>query len=470
MMPIVMREFISQSQHFEEESADECTPIVKNTFLVFSEVEPAMGSKRCNSVPASSRLCNGNDGSRKDSEVSADTCSTNTEESRSEDERSISSDEIPAWKRDGTALCMRCEDSPADDIALFPSPPEVIPFKETQAQLTSKKQSRLNSKATVFVPKSSTGPPGRRDSKQNCEDVLRTAMNAIWASGQAASVELSGGMDGWSITIKAANGDSQLTESLLTVAKDAILQASSQNKSIYVLGYCSPKPFVTKPQGFSGSLCIMESPTIACWHLYKKGFCRHADDCCKQHPSVQVPLQVVVETSMFNASASSVHDFKEQVSSLAMSVSAALSGCEHIWRTEVVRDMSTESWSIEITTKDEHMLHKEEILATAKHALSAISNMSKNMYILGYAASPSVAKSSGFLTLVGNMKDETKACWVLYSKGVCSRDGSCRWQHPSCVMPLNIVVKPAHQAAWQFMPIANNYSVPEFVHPDCYAR
>merc|ERR1719446_970756 len=76
---------------------------------------------------------------------------------------------------------------------------------------------------------------------------------------------------------------------------------------------------------------------------------------------------------------------------------------------------------------------------------------------MGYAAMPFISKSQGFIAVLGDMQDESRAwgfiavlgdmqdesraCWDFYTKGVCSRECVCRWEHPECLMPINVVIK-----------------------------
>merc|ERR1719359_766511 len=89
------------------------------------------------------------------------------------------------------------------------------------------------------------------------------------------------------------------------------------------MGY-TQRPFKDQAQGFGATLCEMHSAKTACWHVYKKGFCRHGDSCNKHHPSCLVPIHFVVETGKISPSAVVATEFKEQVADIALSVTAKL--------------------------------------------------------------------------------------------------------------------------------------------------
>jgi len=89
--------------------------------------------------------------------------------------------------------------------------------------------------------------------------------------------------------------DELLTSEILADAQKSLLEVTKQSKSIYVMGYCTPEAFVAQPYGFDTTLGAMENATKACWHVFKKGRCRHGCNCAKQHPIFEMPLQVVVE-------------------------------------------------------------------------------------------------------------------------------------------------------------------------------
>lgn len=207
------------------------------------------------------------------------------------------------------------------------------------------------------------------------------------------------------------------------------------------MGYCSPKPFVMQPQGFEATLAAMESPVSACWHVFKKGFCRHGNECAKMHPVVEFPVRILVESIQFNSCSSFVSTFKQEVADLTMAVIASLGECNYTEKVEAFKDKDCQGWTIEVSLKQGSSMHKNYILTLAKSALYSATNNSTTVYIMGYAQKPFQPKSRGFVTLLGDMQDESVACWDFYSKGMCRHDCTCRWTHPECLVPINVALK-----------------------------
>merc|ERR1719482_2162425 len=129
-----------------------------------------------------------------------------------------------------------------------------------------------------------------------------------------------------------------------------------------------------------------------------------------------------------------------------MAVTATMGESYYTERAEAFKDKDYQGWTIEVMVKKEMNAHKEYLITLAKNSLFNATGTSKNIYIMGYAATPFVSKKHGFVTVLGDMQDESKACWDLYTKGICSRECACRWQHPSCLTPINVVIKEAPEA------------------------
>lgn len=207
------------------------------------------------------------------------------------------------------------------------------------------------------------------------------------------------------------------------------------------MGYCSPRPFLMQPQGFEATLAAMDSKTNACWHIFKRGFCRHGAECAKQHPVVQLPVRVVVENGQFDSCARVAGEFKQEVADLTMVVSAALGKCAYADKVEAFKDKDSQGWTIEVTLKQGMAMHKNYLLALAKTALYSATNNSGTVYIMGYAAKPFHPSARGVMAMLGSMQDESIACWDLYSKGACRHDRTCCFAHPECMEPFNIAVQ-----------------------------
>lgn len=439
---------------------------VKNTFIDIDDGEKsALPQPRCSSVPPSVRMCRDVnpeefasvcDGkltvpvpmplSLHQSDASTD---AHTEHSTTCSECGLS-DVSPASnaleQQEPFSECYPCGSAAT---AGMQGPPGVFlqPVTALSPCVTASpaQRARLNSKASAYQPVQALAEP-EDPAKENYKLCFAEVVNQAWQtvsdSEEVASAEVYENATGWTLTIKPHGADEWQTDSLMTFAKEALLEAAANSRNIYVMGYCAPKPFTMRAQGFQATLGAMENATAACWHYYKKGFCRHGDKCRTQHPDIQVPVQVLIESAHFNSYPRTVSDFKNEVAQLATTVSAKLADCKHAIHVETYKASDGQGWTVEVTPAEESNAHKEYLLTLAKSSLFSDSDSSNSVYIMGYAVKPFISKSDGFVTMVGNMRDASKACWDLYSKGMCTRDCLCKWEHPTCYMPIDVVIKP----------------------------
>lgn len=426
--------------------AEDCVTVVKNTFINV-QCLPSDTPNRRKSVPASARLCHEAPPSKSifdkfpsilaDSDASTDAQTEASTCSECGVKTPVSLDNY--CFDDASSTCHLCEHAPFDGAWLEPPSSSLM-----QRDLPAGSQ-RLSSKAVAFEPRSSVEDVNTQPYKDQVAEVILWAQEAMRESKDVASVEVivDDAASGWSMIVRPqgkVDSDWQ-TESLMTLAKEALLDAASQSKRTFVMGYCAPKPFVMQPQGFQVSLGVMQNPKLACWHAFKKGFCRHGSDCCKEHPVFQTPLNVVVESAHFSSDTRFVGEFKQEIADLVMAVMGMLTECTYAERVEAVRNKDSQGWTIEVMPAEELATHKDYLLNLAKSALFSTTGASNTVYIMGYASKPFFSKSQGFMTILGDMQDEARACWDLYSKGFCSKDCACRWAHPECYMPLNVVIK-----------------------------
>jgi hypothetical protein len=96
------------------------------------------------------------------------------------------------------------------------------------------------------------------------------------------------------LTISVHVATETLKQQALAQAQKTLLEVTTQSKCVYIMGYASTNPFRLRADGFEATVGLMENATRACWHVFKKGFCRHGVTCNKQHPVFEVPLQVSV--------------------------------------------------------------------------------------------------------------------------------------------------------------------------------
>lgn len=426
--------------NFESVIDGGCTPIVKNTFLEFKIPDPPT-LQRCSSAPAlPSRpeeqgeancvapkiYLNGIFVSDTAADVLTDAstcseCGTNTPSS----------------------CCFSCMDDAASPRSACSMNFTTTPVRQAASRLISQGQ-RLNSKAIAFQPKADVNDPAMQHYGPRFAEVINCAKKIMQASECIKCVQLDD-TNGYTLILQpqhAAEGSGQQTQQLMTIAKEAILEASSKSKCIYVQGYAGLRPFTMKPQGFEATLTAMENARNACWHIFKKGFCRHGDACSKQHPVCQQTVQVVVENSSFDGcGVRFVKAFRQEVTALAMMITATMGRCAYADNVEAHENKGCVGWTIEVTPKEEMKMLREYLLNLAQSALFGATNDSNTVYIMGYAAKPFFSKPNGFVTILGDMQDESRACWDFYSKGFCTRDCACSWEHPECCMPFNIVIK-----------------------------
>lgn len=416
----------------------EVTPTVKNTFINF-DCTPKNGPRRTgSSVPASTRLCKDAEtlSERKTRTATLDTdistCHGSTcSEAGSEEPPLSSAVSTPQLPESGWQLGLEQVEPPPTPTALR----NVV---------------RLNSKAAAFTPLSMAADANATATQQPTDhyqrqisEVVRCAKVAMSASEHIMDISLSHDEKGYTMIIRpncaVADGHWQ-TSILLQLARDALLDVAAASNCVYVLGYCA-KPFNMRALGLEATLGAMMAAKTACWHVFKKGFCRHTNNCCKQHPVKEAQIQILVEGVQFNAHASFVKSFCDQVAELTLNVSAALDECPYVELVEAFKGQDGQGWTIEITPKG-HLTGCEEYLMTlAKNSLFGATGSSGIPYIMGYASRPFVSRPNGFVTVLGDMQDESRVCWDLYSKGYCTRDCDCKWEHPECMMPLNVIMK-----------------------------
>lgn len=429
---------------------------VKNTFIDIQEVGTLsqQSQPRCSSVPRSVRLCRDEvaisscEGklsmlvpvplSFHQSDVSTD---AHTEDSQCSESghKTSGSGSMDDWCTEASPASTVC--APCDSM----KPPGVFFQSPTPHTSLGGQRQALSAKAAAYQPQAVAEDPDPdvKNYEIGFAEVVTQAWHTLSNSDDIASAEITGDASGWTLTIKPCGGDEWQTDSMMTLAKEALLAAAADSKNIYVMGYCAPKPFTVSAQGFHATLGAMENASAACWHYFKKGFCRHGDKCRTEHPICQVPVQVFVESAHFDSQPRTISEFVNEVENLATTVSAALEECAHCFQVETYKAIDGQGWTVEVTPREECQAHSEYLLSVAKSTLFSDSNSSNSVYIMGYGVKPFISKSEGFVTMVGNMRDPSKACWDMYSKAKCTRDCICKWEHPTCYMPINVVMKKA---------------------------
>jgi len=129
------------------------------------------------------------------------------------------------------------------------------------------------------------------------EEVVDMAQEKLEASGAVVSTEVIEGPAGWTVTAHVRPERLlEKREELLTLAKEALLQAADQLEGVYVLGYRT-RPFTPLPNGFGATLASMSDPSRACWGTFSKGFCRNPETCRFQHPASRGAVNIALEAS-----------------------------------------------------------------------------------------------------------------------------------------------------------------------------
>lgn len=333
-------------------------------------------------------------------------------------------------------VCVAC----TQPMGMEQYPPPPLPWMQTPTD-DWQPQKRLNAKATAFQPAQQTLPP-EEDHLARVLESLQVLRNILEGQPEIASVDVSQSPNGASVVAVPTMEGRVDMDHVLMLAKRALFQATEESKNVFVIGYSSPdQALETKAQGFEAHLTVMEHPQKACWRMFKHGSCSHGTSCLKEHPGLQVPVRLFVEAPHFQAAAlpKTIQHCKQEFATFMMTVTSMLASSCGLAAT--LNSQSGDGWSIEIPLLAEYSNLQEHFLTRARDAFMAASHESKGVYVMGFGASPFISKSTGFVTMLGDMADQNYACWNVYTEGLCSRQCSCRWQHPQCLMPASVEFK-----------------------------
>jgi hypothetical protein len=131
--------------------------------------------------------------------------------------------------------------------------------------------------------------------RKKYDAVMKRVGMALAECDLLAGVTISDDAQDCSIVLQVRDEVDSVAEQVLAFAEKTLLEVTTKSKCIYVMGYCTPQAFKSQPHGFEATLGAMENATKACWHVFKKGVCRHDVNCCKQHAIYKVPVRVFVE-------------------------------------------------------------------------------------------------------------------------------------------------------------------------------
>mmetsp|Transcript_40488 Transcript_40488/g.63310 ORF Transcript_40488/g.63310 Transcript_40488/m.63310 type:complete len:449 (-) Transcript_40488:191-1537(-) len=303
---------------------------------------------------------------------------------------------------------------------------------------TAHNENKLNASAAPFKPIFSSSMPVTTlqdtENQSHIREMIVAAKRILEKSSKIKSVEVVEDGDAWSLALVPAV--TVRLDNTLELAQSALLEAAENSSNAYVLGYRNPKTaFVRKSHGFECQLCIMAQKRWACWHYFSEGSCKYTD-CRKDHPSLQVSLQVNVEITSLSAPMHQVQQFKEEVAKLLITLTTILSNTMGVVSADGFHE--DQGCCIEIFIQD--TAQKGHILAIAQNAIIELTQISNTVYPV-VASTPFFAKPQGFAFILGDRADQSKTCWDHYMYGVCRREHACRWHHPTCLIPVNVIVK-----------------------------
>jgi len=138
--------------------------------------------------------------------------------------------------------------------------------------------------------------PSARDPWAEFSEVVENVRASLERStGIVACAEAKEGARGWTITAYVQpKALKPCRDQLLAVAQQALLAVTDRSDSIFLLGY-GATPFTLMPLGFGAALADMPDKSAACWASFSKGFCDRPGACCRQHPTCQVGVNVMLK-------------------------------------------------------------------------------------------------------------------------------------------------------------------------------
>jgi hypothetical protein len=161
-------------------------------------------------------------------------------------------------------------------------------------------RTKLSAGAKAWAPKFHAASVKHMPSDVQCKFAeIMAAAQASWMScpcvQQVGCVQRD---PGWLLEATCQQTDLPNAQLILTLAKQALLDAAEKSQNVYILGY-KKSPFESKVAGlgFSVQLAIVEDETSACWDLLETGTCHRGCSCRWQHPTWQMPLTVLIKSS-----------------------------------------------------------------------------------------------------------------------------------------------------------------------------
>lgn len=91
---------------------------------------------------------------------------------------------------------------------------------------------------------------------------------------------------------------------------------------------------------------------------------------------------------------------------------------------------------------------KKAILAEVKETILQSADVSKSIYVMGYALMPFTETENGFSAMLGGVgayfgqtKYEEGYCWDMITKGFCCDEGMCCREHPATMLPIYVEIR-----------------------------
>jgi len=136
--------------------------------------------------------------------------------------------------------------------------------------------------------------------------------------------------------------------------------------------------------------------------------------------------------------------FHRQYRDAVEQVRAAIASCKCVGQLngkEAVKvQEGLQSWHVTVCLLPTSMHRKELLLSIAKEVLLYAAEHSESIYVLGYGRHPFTVCPDGFTARLGGLWEQSVLCCDAFVKGVCYREGCCKFQHPAYQSILKVSV------------------------------
>lgn len=174
------------------------------------------------------------------------------------------------------------------------------PAKEAEPQ---PEKVKLNTDAKLWKPMASmtkmAGPMFLPPEVSSCfEAVFSAGHAALKTCTFVSQVHQCSTTRAWSLMGCVDRVPAQQLRMAFSLVQNALLKAAEQSASVYIVGY-EAAPFIPARSGlgFSARLALVPDESTACWSLLSTGVCNQGSGCTRRHPSWQVSIDVVIQSS-----------------------------------------------------------------------------------------------------------------------------------------------------------------------------